>query len=386
LTGNPLAMMKQYRTEVLSALPRLRSLDDHEVSREERAAVTFGSRAMRNKTSRASAEESADVSFEVRVEEFTVEPEPVLEIPVADEPENAPGGPAEASSPDGEAPETRAASGDGDGDGDGDGVGDGDANENGDGETSRPRDECEFWIRIRLPGDPENHVSTPRIRRSAPLVRGEAEDGERPAGDIPGDEEGGDAFPSSSTPFFANASRLPVSVSTRDAFVEGLVLELWRREPRVVVADEDGSDDASPEGVDPEREQRGDAEERSPEERGEDSAAETAGEARKGEPPKENSTPPFSSREYVVGTAIVRLPSFVNTTTTPERARVHGEDGEGSPSAVAVRIAFTPKPPLFRETNRENARVYLLEDAPKASPVGFATVTCTLHPRRERIP
>ena len=80
-------------------------------------------------------------------------------------------------------------------------------------------------------------------------------------------------------------------------------------------------------------------------------------------------------REFVVGTATVRLPSFVD-----------GDDDAASFSR-SDRLAFVPKPPLFffsSDAGADSGPLVSLEDAPEQAPVGFATVTCTLHVREER--
>jgi hypothetical protein len=77
-------------------------------------------------------------------------------------------------------------------------------------------------------------------------------------------------------------------------------------------------------------------------------------------------------RELVVGTATVRLPSFVD-----------GDDDAAS-FFFSDRLAFVPKPPLFSsDAGADAGPLVSLEDAPEQEPVGFATVTCTLHVREE---
>jgi hypothetical protein len=73
-----------------------------------------------------------------------------------------------------------------------------------------------------------------------------------------------------------------------------------------------------------------------------------------------------------VGTATVRLPSFVD-----------GDD-DASTFSRAERLAFIPKPPLFSSSaGAGTGPLVAVEDAVEDAPVGFATVTCALHVREE---
>ena len=376
LRGNPLALEPGYRLAVLKRLSRLRTLDEREVSREERAAAA----ELAEPTEPTKA--PTTVRFEVRVDELAVEPDPppaVADEPAADEEEeNALGADGEAAAAAGD--ETAAGNGEENGDGDGDGDGDGEA-------SAERKDECEFWVRVRLP---EETLETPRVKRAPPVAEvGDAD----VAGDAAGD--GDETAPEAPDPFFARRVDVSVSAATRDAFVGGLVFELWRREPFVPDSGSDSDPEADGEGggaagtghaEDAEGEPEG-AEDESDAARTEN-PEEPAGEetptlAQREESETSETAPETSAssevridtvtfREFVVGTATVRLPSFVD-----------GDD-DASTFSRAERLAFIPKPPLFSSSaGAETGPLVAVEDAPERAPVGFATVTCTLHVREE---
>ena len=384
LRENPLALEPGYRLAVLKKLPLLRTLDEREVSREERAAAAARADA-------DPADAPTTVRFEVRVDALEVEPDP----PAAVEAEPAVGG--ENAGADGE---DAAAAGDETAaldDAGGDGLENGEENGDGDGEASAPKDECEFWVRVRLP---EETLETSRIKRAPPVAEVGDDAGDEPAAGADGDGDGdgdGDA-PDMPGPFFAARVDVAVSAATRDAFYGGLVFELWRREPFVPEADAES--DAEPESHSVGAAGTGDTEsaegkpegaaEASSDARAEDETAlpsarredpnEPAGEEVSDPKPREESdercledVEPCSERavtfrEFVVGTATVRLPSFVD-----------GDDDAAS-FFFSDRLAFVPKPPLF---SSDAGPLVSLEDAPEQNPVGFATVTCTLHVREE---
>jgi hypothetical protein len=388
LRGNPLALEPGYRLAVLKKLPLLRTLDEREVSREERAAAAARADA-------DPADAPTTVRFEVRVDALEVEPDP----PAAVEAEPTVGG--EDAGADGEA---AAAAGDETAAGDDaglDGLENGEENGDGDGEASAPKDECEFWVRVRLP---EETLETSRIKRAPPVAEVGDDAGDEPAAGADGDGDGdgdGDA-PDMPGPFFAARVDVAVSAATRDAFYGGLVFELWRREPFVPEADAES--DAEPESHSVGAAGTGDTEsaegkpegaaEASSDARAEDETDlpsarredpnELAGEEVSDPKPREESdercledVEPCSERavtfrEFVVGTATVRLPSFVD-----------GDDDAASCSR-SHRLAFVPKPPLFSsDAGADAGPLVSLEDAPEQNPVGFATVTCTLHVREE---
>ena len=66
------------------------------------------------------------------------------------------------------------------------------------------------------------------------------------AGDAAGD--GDETAPEAPDPFFARRVDASVSAATRDAFVGGLVFELWRREPFVPDSGSDSDPEADGEG------------------------------------------------------------------------------------------------------------------------------------------
>ena len=386
LRGNPLALEPGYRLAVLKKLPLLRTLDEREVSREERAAAAA-------RVDADPADAPTTVRFEVRVDALEVEPDP----PAAVEAEPAVGG--EDAGADGEA---AAAAGDetaASDDAGGDGVENGEEN----GEASAPKDEREFWVRVRLP---EEILETPRIKRAPPVAEVGDAAGDEPAAGADGDGDGDGDAPEAPGPFFARRVDVTVSAATRDAFAGGLVFELWRREPFVPEADAEsdaeaegegvgaaGTGDAEsaegkPEGAEASSDARAEDETDLPSARREDPelAGEEVSDPQREEPlrderasedvePLPSSERAVTFREFVVGTATVRLPSFVD-----------GDDDAASFSR-SDRLAFVPKPPLFffsSDAGADAGPLVSLEDAPEQAPVGFATVTCTLHVREER--
>ena len=385
LRGNPLALEPGYRLAVLKRLSRLRTLDEREVSREERAAAA----ELAEPTEPTKA--PTTVRFEVRVDELAVEPDPppaVADEPAADEEEeNTLGADGEAAAAAGD--ETAAGNGEENGDGDGDGDGDDEA-------STERKDECEFWVRVRLP---EETLETPRVKRTPPVAEvGDAD----VAGDAAGDEpaaaaaagDGDETAPEAPDPFFARRVDASVSAATRDAFVGGLVFELWRREPFVPDSGSDSDPEVDGEGggaagtghaEDAEGEPEGAEDEsdaartENPEEpAGEETPAQAQREESETTRAPETSASPevgidtVTFREFVVGTATVRLPSFVD-----------GDD-DASTFSRAERLAFIPKPPLFSSSaGAETGPLVAVEDAPERAPVGFATVTCALHVREE---
>ena len=371
LRGNPLALEPGYRLAVLKRLSRLRTLDEREVSREERAAAA----ELAEPTEPTKA--PTTVRFEVCVDELAVEPDPppaVADEPAADEEEeNTLGADGEAAAAAGD--ETAAGNGEENGDGDGDGEA-----------SAERKDECEFWVRVRLP---EETLETPRVKRAPPVAEvGDAD----VAGDAAGD--GDETAPEAPDPFFARRVDASVSAATRDAFVGGLVFELWRREPFVPDSGSDSDPEADGEGggaagtghaEDAEGEPEGAEDEsdaartENPEEpAGEETPAQAQREESETTRAPETSASPevgidtVTFREFVVGTATVRLPSFVD-----------GDD-DASTFSRAERLAFIPKPPLFSSSaGAETGPLVAVEDAPERAPVGFATVTCALHVREE---
>ena len=404
LRGNPLALEPGYCLAVLKKLPFLRTLDEREVSRAERAAA-----AERAEAEPAPTTTPTTVRFEVRIDALAVEPDPPPAVPdetnpVVDRTDAGADGEADAAAGD------EPAAGD---DAGGAGEENGDADVDGDGEASARKDECEFWVRVRLP---EEILETPRVGRAPPVAEvgdatgdGDAAGDEPAAGDGDGDGDGDETAPETPRPFFARRVVASVSAATRDAFAEGLVFELWRREPLVEEAgsESDACGNAAS-GEVGEAAGTADAEEAEGNPRGAEAAeapSEARAEGEKDEPharegpageeareptprgesdrfgPTEEGGPPDDPvrtvpfREILAGAATVRLPSFVD-----------GDD-DASAFSRSDRLAFLPKPPLFSSprAGAETGPLVSLADAPEQNPVGFATITCTLHVREARV-
>ena len=362
LVGNPVSMQRGYRESVLQKLPALRTLDDEQVSREERAGLVSAVEALSvsqsdidTKEKQTEAEEPTELWFEVRVEDLAMEPDPT--------PEPEPNGEEEG---DGDAEET----------GDVGDVGD----ENGD-ETvpTVPKDLAEFWVQVLLP---EGTLETPRIRRTPGVVEGDGDEGEEPAAAEPveGEEETEKTPP---PPYFSETVMVPVSVETRDAFVNGVTFELWRREPNVPEKqkEEDETDLDGEEGQENIAETEGEENEENTTEPSTTGTAgdETVGGKADGEGAEDETAEQAIPdeevvyREYMVGTSTVYLSQFLNS------------DDEKTFS-ISEQVAFTPAPPLFdRGTDLETRVIHRLEDAPAQEPVGSALVMCTLHVREELV-
>lgn len=377
LSGNPLAMQRGYRRAILRALPNLRTLDDTDVSREETE------RATETETEKTT-DHATETLLEVRVEDLSLESD---QVPVAEPPVK------------GDCDETREEEG-GDENGDGDEKKDGD--ENADAVAVAP-DDAEFWVQVRLP---ERTLNTPRVRRTPLLVK-KIETQEKV--DPPTAE--GDADATAATepgPYFSEVVAVPLRFETRNAFVDGLVFELWRRERFVAeVGETDGETDEkevdetnetnlenqtygnnlkSEAGTDEKETETSENEKptvttanwqeaiaaKDAADAGDDKVGDThvgdVGDEAIPEVGGEVVPTEVQYREYIVGTATVCARSFLD-----------GDD-DASTFTISEKVTFYPPPALFSTRNDLTPKlVCLLEDAPWSELVGSAIVTCALH-------